>query len=92
MSECIYDWATSLAKAIRDKQLSAVEVMSAYLERMEAVNAQLNAVLQLASVRAGPTTDNLPIGVQIVRRPWREDVVFAINIARWLSTPAALSD
>ncbi len=49
MSECIYDSATSLAKAIRDKQLSAVEVMSAYLERMEAVNAQLNAVVQLAS-------------------------------------------
>ncbi len=40
--------------------------------------SELNALVQLASVRAGATTDNLPIGVQIVRRLWREDVVFAI--------------
>ncbi len=40
--------------------------------------SELNALVQLASVRAGATTDNLPIGVQIVRRSWREDVVFAI--------------
>ncbi|MEE9598441.1 MAG: hypothetical protein V3V96_16840 [Acidiferrobacterales bacterium] len=95
MSECIYDSATSLAKAIRGKQLSAVEVMRAHLERMAAVNGQLNAVVQLASVRAGATTDNLPIGVQIVRRRRREDGVRDSpsdrNIARWLSTPAALS-
>ena len=78
MSKCIYDSATSLAKTIRDKQLSAVEVVSTHFERIEAVNGQLNALVQLASARAGATTDNLPIGVQIVRRPWREDVVFAI--------------
>ena len=49
MSDYIYGSATSLAKAIRDKQLSAVEVMSAHLERIEVVNGQLNAVVQSAS-------------------------------------------
>jgi len=29
-------------------------------------------------VRAGTSTDGLPIGIQIVGRPWREDVVLAV--------------
>jgi amidase len=33
-----------------------------------------------ATVRAGTSTDNLPIGVQVVARPWREDV--AVTVAR----------
>jgi amidase len=31
-----------------------------------------------AVVRAGTSADGLPIGVQIVGRPWREDVVLAV--------------
>ena len=31
-----------------------------------------------AVVRAGTSPENLPIGVQIVARPWREDVVLAV--------------
>jgi amidase len=31
-----------------------------------------------AVVRAGTSTDGMPIGVQIVGRPWREDVVLAV--------------
>jgi amidase len=31
-----------------------------------------------ASVRCGTTADGLPIGVQVVGRPWREDVVLAV--------------
>lgn len=31
-----------------------------------------------AVVRAGATVDGLPIGVQIVARPWREDVALAL--------------
>jgi amidase len=31
-----------------------------------------------AVVRAGTSSDGLPIGVQIVGRPWREDVVLAV--------------
>ena len=31
-------------------------------------------------VRSGTTADNLPIGVQIVSQPWREDVSLAIAL------------
>jgi Asp-tRNA(Asn)/Glu-tRNA(Gln) amidotransferase A subunit family amidase len=31
-------------------------------------------------VRYGETEDNLPIGVQIVSRPWREDVSLAVAL------------
>jgi amidase len=39
--------ATSLARAIRDKQVSSEEVVSAYLARIAAINPKLNAVVQL---------------------------------------------
>jgi len=29
-------------------------------------------------VRGGSTADGLPIGVQVVARPWREDLVLAV--------------
>jgi amidase len=38
----------------------------------------------VAVIRAGTTSDNLPIGVQLAGRPWREDVVLAA--ARFLET------
>ena len=52
MDELIYASAKSIAQAIRDKQVSAVEVVEAHLERIEEVNPKLNAVVQLASERA----------------------------------------
>ena len=33
-------------------------------------------------VRAGTAVNGLPIGVQIIGRPWREDVVLAV--AQWV--------
>jgi amidase len=47
MDELIYTSATSLARAIRDKQVSSYEVLEAFLNRIEAVNPLLNAVVQL---------------------------------------------
>jgi len=47
MDELIYTSATSLAQAIRDKRVSSYEVVEAYIHRIEAVNPQLNAVVQL---------------------------------------------
>ncbi|MCH9625480.1 MAG: Acylamidase [Chlamydiales bacterium] len=41
-----------LAKQIRDKQLSAVEVTEAYLMQAEKVNSKLNALVQFKPVRA----------------------------------------
>lgn len=44
----IYASATTLAEAIRSKKVSSEEVVKAYLERIEAVNPKINAVVQLA--------------------------------------------
>lgn len=41
--------ATMIARAIRTKLFSSVEVVEAHLSRLEAVNPQLNAVVQLAA-------------------------------------------
>jgi len=49
MDELIYASATSLAQAIRDKRVSSQEVVEAYIHRIEAVNPQLNAVVQLTA-------------------------------------------
>ncbi len=49
MDEIIYASATALANAIRMKQVSAYEVVEAYIQRIEAVNPQLNAVVLLAA-------------------------------------------
>ena len=40
--------AVALARAIRKRRLSSVEVVRAFLERIDAVNPALNAVVQLA--------------------------------------------
>lgn len=52
MDELIYASATSIARAIRDKRVSAVEVVEAHLSRIDAVNPSLNAVVQLVPDRA----------------------------------------
>jgi amidase len=52
MDELFYASATSLAKAIRSKKVSAREVVQAHLNRIETVNPKINAVVQLAAERA----------------------------------------
>jgi amidase len=49
MDELIYASATSLSQAIRDKKVSSQEVVEAYIQRIEAVNPQLNAVVQFTA-------------------------------------------
>ena len=43
--EIYYTDATELAERIRSRALSPVEVMSSHLERIEAVNPKLNAIV-----------------------------------------------
>jgi len=43
---------TDLARAIRDKKVSAAEVVDAYLDRIRVVNPKLNAVVQLSEESA----------------------------------------
>ena len=52
MSDIIYASAKTMARAIRDKEVSAVELVEAHLARIEGVNPALNAVVQLAAERA----------------------------------------
>lgn len=52
MSEVIYSSVVQLAKAIKAKEISSVEVIQAYLQRIEEVNPKLNAVVQLRADEA----------------------------------------
>jgi amidase len=51
-NEIIYASAKSMAQAIQDREVSAVELVDAHLARIEAVNPALNAVVMLAAERA----------------------------------------
>jgi Asp-tRNA(Asn)/Glu-tRNA(Gln) amidotransferase A subunit family amidase len=48
----IYASTTDLADAIRQKEVSSEEVVSAHLDRIEAVNPALNAVVQVSGEQA----------------------------------------
>ena len=52
MDELMYASVTAMAQAIRDKRVSATEVVEVHLQRIEAVNPALNAVVQVAGARA----------------------------------------
>jgi aspartyl-tRNA(Asn)/glutamyl-tRNA(Gln) amidotransferase subunit A len=47
-SDIIYFDATKLAKLIRTREISPVEVVQAYLDRIEAVNPKINAIVTVA--------------------------------------------
>jgi amidase len=49
MNDIIDASATALARAIRAKEVSSAEVVQVYLQRIEAVNPALNAVVQLCA-------------------------------------------
>ena len=52
MDNFIYASAKSIAQAIQDKDVSAVEVVQAHLDRIDEVNGRLNAVVRLCADRA----------------------------------------
>jgi aspartyl-tRNA(Asn)/glutamyl-tRNA(Gln) amidotransferase subunit A len=47
-SEIIYSDATKLAELIRTRKVSPVEVVQAHLDRIEAVNPKVNAIITVA--------------------------------------------
>ena len=51
-NEIIYASAKTMARAIQDREVSAVELVDAHLARIEEVNPTINAVVQLAAERA----------------------------------------
>lgn len=52
MDEIIYTSAKGMARAIQNKDVSAVELVEAHLARIEEVNPALNAMVHLAAERA----------------------------------------
>jgi amidase len=50
--DLLYLSATRLSELLRDKKVSALELVQAHLTRIEAVNGRLNAVVTLAAERA----------------------------------------
>ena len=50
--ELYYRSATELAAMLRAKQVSAREVVTAHLERIEALNPRINAIVTLTAERA----------------------------------------
>ena len=52
MDDIIYASATSIARAIQEGDVSAVEVVQAHLDRIAEVNDRLNAVVRLCADRA----------------------------------------
>lgn len=52
VTDLFYTPATTLARRIRDREVSAEEVVQAHLRRIEAINPLLNAVVQLAAEQA----------------------------------------
>ena len=51
-NEIIYASARTMARAIQDKEVSAVELVEAHLARIEEVNPTINAVVKLVAERA----------------------------------------
>ncbi|MGO4213431.1 amidase, partial [Terriglobus sp. YAF25] len=47
-TELIYSDATKLAELIRTREVSPVEIMKAHLDRIEAVNPKVNAIVTIA--------------------------------------------
>ncbi|NRQ40234.1 amidase [Nonomuraea sp. NN258] len=52
MSELHWMTATEMARLIRDRQVSAVELLQAHLDRIERVNPRVNAIVTLAAEQA----------------------------------------
>ena len=52
MEDLIYASVIDLAQAIKTKEVSSIEVVQAYLDRIEAVNPKINAVVQLTAESA----------------------------------------
>jgi len=59
MSEAIYWSASRIAAEIRARKLTSREMVDACLERIEQVNPQINAVVQLVTERARKEADEL---------------------------------
>jgi amidase len=77
MNELLCSSASGMARAIREKKIASAELMQAHLERIEAVNPRLSAIVQMPAERVMEEARAADAA-----RPWHEHV--AIAIARLL--------
>lgn len=75
MFDLIYASVVQLAKAIHDREISSVEVVQACLNRIEAVNPKLNAVVQL---RGDEALDEARLADEALARGERTGVLHGI--------------
>ena len=52
MNEIIYASAKTMAREIKNKRISCVEIVEIHLDRISSVNPSLNAVVQICTERA----------------------------------------
>jgi aspartyl-tRNA(Asn)/glutamyl-tRNA(Gln) amidotransferase subunit A len=67
-TDFIYSDATKLAELIRTREVSSVEVVQAHLDRIEATNPKINAVVTLADAAldaAKAADEALSAGVEV---------------------------
>ena len=67
-AELIYSDATKLAELIRTREVSPVEVVKAHLDRIEAVNPRVNAIVTIADYvleSARAAGDEYPTGISL---------------------------
>ena len=64
MDKLIWASASSLAGMIRERRVTAVEVVAALLSRIEQVNGELNAVVQLARDEVRGPLHGVPITIK----------------------------
>jgi len=90
--------AAATASAIRAKEVSSVEVVQAYLGRIDRLDATLKAYITVCredalaalpaiSVPGGFTSGNLPIGLQLGPRPFSEETLLRAAHAYEQATP-----
>ena len=73
--------ARELARLIRTRAVSPVEVLDAHLKVIEQINPKLTLVsLPAATAPAGLTRDQLPVGMQVVAPRFEEPLI--LNVAR----------
>ena len=67
--------AVELARLIHGKEVSVAEVVEA---RQAGRELRTRDRVERAAVETDAGSVGLPVGVQVVARPWREDVVLAV--------------
>jgi hypothetical protein len=84
LEEYVIHDAVVLASSIRDRQVTGSEVIAAAREAIDAVNPQVDAVVETAGlpVMSGPLSfavqTGLPFGSELVARAGREDLLFQL--------------